>query len=82
MKKRFILGLGCLTTFLTLSSVQAADHCAWPMLRATNLRPACEQYGSSGLSGLYENNRHIAELVASPVTHKIAAVTPHATTGS
>jgi len=48
---------------LVLSGASAADYCAMPYLYATNIRPACEQYGSKGLEGLYASNLFITGML-------------------
>jgi hypothetical protein len=46
-----------------LGAAHAAELCPFPYLNATNIRPACEQYGANGLSGLYKSNRFINRLL-------------------
>lgn len=54
----------CALVGLALSSAAAAaDYCAMPYLYATNIRPACEQYGSLGLESLYSSNLFITGML-------------------
>jgi len=43
--------------------VAAEEYCRTPYLYATNIRTACEQYGTNGLSGLYSSSRFINGLL-------------------
>ncbi|MSR14099.1 MAG: hypothetical protein EXR86_05920 [Gammaproteobacteria bacterium] len=45
-------------------------YCAIPYLYATNIRSACEQYGSRGMAGLYLSNRAIITMLSA--RHKTA----------
>jgi len=58
---QFTFAGAVLATILSLSSfsVAAREYCAMPYLYATNIRPACEQYGVAGMSGLYSASRFI-----------------------
>ncbi|MGR8950022.1 MAG: hypothetical protein ACU84Q_18420 [Gammaproteobacteria bacterium] len=37
-------------------------YCRSPMLYATNIRPACAQYGAAGMSALYQRSEFITRL--------------------
>ncbi|MEM7467888.1 MAG: hypothetical protein AAF387_13525, partial [Pseudomonadota bacterium] len=40
----------------------AASSCRSPMLYATNIRVACEQYGADGMASLYNSSEFISGL--------------------
>ena len=63
MTKVFIASILALSMTLSQGSATAAEYCTLPYLNATNIRTACEQYGSNGLHGLYSSNRFIQQLL-------------------
>jgi len=56
-------GLLAATLLLASGAASAADYCTIPYLYATNIRTACEQYGTGGLTGLYSTSRFINGLL-------------------
>ena len=74
MQSAFTKGLAAATLVLSSFGATAADYCTAPHLYATNIRSACEQFGSRGLAGLYESSRFINGML---LTHrKVAKVSP------
>ena len=78
MNRKAMLITGSLVAALSMgTSATAADgYCTIPYLNATNIRPACEQLGASGMAGLYNgskmfdqmlNRPHIADVFPTPV---------------
>ena len=61
-----------ITGLLTLANPVLAevteDHslCRSPMLYATNIRPACEQYGANGMASLYQHSEFITGIRTTP----------------
>ncbi|MBI2801412.1 MAG: hypothetical protein HYX63_14230 [Gammaproteobacteria bacterium] len=43
------------------------EYCTTPYLNATNIRPSCEQFGTTGLSGLYKSNLFINRILNTPL---------------
>ena len=78
MNRKAMLITGTLVAALSMGmNATAADgYCTIPYLNATNIRPACEQLGASGMAGLYNgskmfdqmlNRPHIADVFPTPV---------------
>jgi hypothetical protein len=58
-----------------MNALAADGYCTIPLLYATNIRPHCEQFGSSGLDSLFTgsmmfeqmlNRPHIADVFPAP----------------
>ncbi len=53
-----------LATLISSSwAANAADYCTVPYLYATNIRAACEQFGSRGMAGLFESSLFINDML-------------------
>ena len=69
---RILAAPAIVTALLSLSSpVTAAvpkttSLCRSPMLYATNIRPACEQYGAAGMASLYQHSEFISGIRTTP----------------
>jgi hypothetical protein len=65
MKLKLAIGLAAitLTHAVTAATIPTAQYCTIPYLYATNIRPACEQYGSQGMAGLYQSNSAIMTML-------------------
>ena len=63
MLSKITLGLGALSLLAAATVTAASEYCTTPYLNATNIRPACEQFGAVGLHGLYQSNLHINGLL-------------------
>lgn len=59
MKSPFAKSLVLATLLASSYAVAAADYCPVPYLYATNIRTACEQFGSRGMAGLFESSLFI-----------------------
>ena len=70
MQSALTKGLAAAILVLSSFGATAADYCTVPYLYATNIRSACEQFGSRGLAGLYESSRFIIGML---LTHRKAA---------
>lgn len=71
------LMMGSLVAALStgMNALAADGYCTIPLLYATNIRPHCEQFGSSGLDSLFTgsmmfeqmlNRPHIADVFPAP----------------
>lgn len=69
MQTKIIQGLGALS-LLTVSMMAVADpeYCTTPYLNATNIRSSCEQFGTTGLSGLYQSSLFINRILSTPLS--------------
>ena len=76
MQTKIIQGLSTWSLLaVSMMAVAGPEYCTAPYLNATNIRPSCEQFGTTGLSGLYQSSLFINRILNTPLNNeqKIAA---------
>ncbi len=68
MNRNAMLMVGSLVAALSMgmNATAAEDYCTIPYLNATNIRPACEQLGAIGMSGLYTGSKMFDQMLNRP----------------
>ena len=61
-----IAGILALSTPVLAEVTEDPALCRSPMLYATNIRPACEQYGANGMASLYQHSEFITGIRTTP----------------